>query len=75
MPNTHTPTVVPLEQNAQKCAWCYNYLYIGQDCADYNGSDQRFTGWICHADCNISTDNELSQVEPLQIEQKNERSL
>jgi hypothetical protein len=43
----------PLEQSAQKCAWCYNYILGGYAIDIYNGSDPNYQGWICHAECNL----------------------
>ena len=45
-------TIEPLEQTAQKCAWCYEYLFYGE-IANYNGDDPQYTGWMCHAECNL----------------------
>jgi hypothetical protein len=57
----NSPVTTPLEQSAQKCAWCYNYILGGCAVDIYNGSDPDYQGWICHADCNLEKIIEINK--------------
>jgi hypothetical protein len=38
-------------QLAQKCAYCYKYIYGGEETELYKGSDFRYREWVCHQTC------------------------
>lgn len=59
------PKKYPKIQCAQKCAWCGRYLFGGDDIATYNGPDEDYEGWMCHAECN------LHDIEPTTVTRPN----
>lgn len=48
--NDEYSPVIP--QYAQKCAWCNKSLYFNDDVDVYNGTLNRYNGWMCHKSCN-----------------------
>jgi hypothetical protein len=44
---------LPKIQIAQKCPWCYEYLWGVNEFSEYNGADPDYQGWVCHKKCNI----------------------
>jgi len=42
----------PLIQAAQKCPWCFDWLWSYDDLDIYNGNDSSYKGWISHKKCN-----------------------
>jgi hypothetical protein len=65
-------TTYPKIQMAQKCAWCYNYLFIDEKISTYNGNDPDYQGWMCHYECNLdeTTEDELEYSNFLKKELK-----
>ena len=45
--------IQPLEQMSQRCAWCNQALWAGEELANYNGPDPLYQGWMCHRVCNL----------------------
>jgi len=42
----------PLIQAAQKCPWCFDWLWSYDDLDVYNGDNPSYKGWISHKKCN-----------------------
>mgnify|MGYP001588648898 CR=1 FL=1 len=63
-----------LEQTAQKCPWCFQYLLASDSVSLYNGDNPIYNNWMCHTLCNMSinsnninTDNESDDENNIKI--------
>jgi hypothetical protein len=52
-PKTPPKGVKKQIQFAQKCPWCFKYMFGGEELSTYNGAEYEYSGWMCHAECNL----------------------